>query len=267
MKYDLFVSDFDGTLGIAPGNIDAETVETVKEYVKRGGKFVICTGRMYTSIRDICLRYGLEGLVISYQGAMINDIKTGDSIFMGGIDYPLAGEVAEKLLAEGIQTVVDIDDILYYEQSSPYTEFYEKAVHITGKKVKSLIELVNSEKKPVQKVGGICDPETAKRLTEKYSEIYKDKLIINNGSSQLIEVINPACSKGFAVKFLSDYYNVPMDRIITVGDSTNDIELVRGAWHGVAVGDARAELKAVAKEITVPYKEKPVKVLLEKYCL
>lgn len=267
MKFDLFVTDFDGTFGVAPDYVDEETVETVKEYVRRGGKFVICTGRMYTSIRAICLKYGLEGIVISYQGAMINDIKTGDSIFLGGIDYPLAAEVAEKLLSEGIQTVVDIDDILYYEHSSEYTDYYEKAVHITGKQVESLTDLVLREKKPVQKVGGICDVETAKRLTEKYNEIYKDKLIINNGSPKLIEVINPDCSKGFAVKFLSEYYGVPFDKIITVGDSTNDIELVKGEWYGVAVGDAREELKAVAKEITVPYKDKPVKVLLEKYCL
>ncbi len=41
MKYDLFVSDFDGTLGIAPGNINAETVAAVKKYIEKGGKFVI----------------------------------------------------------------------------------------------------------------------------------------------------------------------------------------------------------------------------------
>ena len=52
-----------------------------------------------------------------------------------------------------------------------------------------------------------------------------------------------------------------------MGDSTNDIELIKGEWHGVAVGDAREELKAVAKEITVPYSEQPIKYLLEKYCL
>ena len=54
---------------------------------------------------------------------------------------------------------------------------------------------------------------------------------------------------------------------MAVGDSTNDIELLNGPWHGVAVGDGRKELLAVADEITVPYNENPVKVLLEKYCL
>ena len=34
MKYRLFVSDFDGTLGKAPDVIEPETVEAVKEYQK-----------------------------------------------------------------------------------------------------------------------------------------------------------------------------------------------------------------------------------------
>jgi len=267
MKYDLFISDFDGTMGKAPDIVDEKTVKAIKDYVAKGGKFVICTGRMYTSIRAICLKYGFEGLVISYQGAMINDIKTGTPIFAGGIEYNLAAEITKKLLDEGIQTIVDIDDILYYEQRSEYTDYYETAVHITGKQVPDLIKLVLDQKKDVLKVGGICDPQTAKRLTDKYNAEYDGKLIFNNGSSQLIEVVNPACSKGYAVKFLSEYYGVPFDKIIAVGDSTNDIELLRGEWHGVAVGDARDELKAYAKEITVPFAELPIKTLLEKYCL
>ena len=33
MKYKRFVSDFDGTLGMAPANIEPETVQAVKEYI------------------------------------------------------------------------------------------------------------------------------------------------------------------------------------------------------------------------------------------
>ena len=62
-------------------------------------------------------------------------------------------------------------------------------------------------------------------------------------------------------------YGIPYSETIAVGDSTNDLQLVTGEWHGVAVGDAKAELKAAADEITVPFKDKPVKFLLEKYCL
>ena len=136
-----------------------------------------------------------------------------------------------------------------------------------GVTVTDLAAHILSGKKTVSKIAGVCEPEIAKRLTEKYSEIYKEKLIFNNGVPKLIEVINPECSKGAAVRFLSKYYGIPFDEIIAVGDSTNDIQLLDGEWYGVATGDCREELKKYAKEITVPYAEKPVKALLEKYCL
>lgn len=267
MRFDLFVTDFDGTLGVAPDFIEEETVKAVKEYVARGGKFAIVTGRMYSSIRPICLKYGFKGIVISYQGAMINDIETGKSLFQGGIDYELASKVAKDFIAEGVQTVVDIDDEMIYNMRSDYTDFYENAVGVKGRLEENLVEYVLKEKKVAQKVGTICSPEDSLRLTQKYQKIYGDKLIINNGSRHLVEVVSPTCSKGVAVKFLANYYNIPLDRVIAVGDSTNDIELLKGEWHGVCVGDGREELKVVAKEITLPYKDKPVKYLLEKYCL
>ncbi len=267
MRFDLFVSDFDGTLGIAPAHIEEPNVIAIKEYVKKGGKFVICTGRMFSSIRDICLKYGINGIVMSYQGAMINDIETGKSLFSGGIEYNLAAKISNELKSEGIEVIMDIDDILYYEQPSDYVNFYRNAVKVKGELVPDISKRILEEKKPVLKVSGICDPDTAKRLTDKYNKLYSGKLIINNGSPNLVEVVNPECAKGHALKFISEYYNIPNDRIIAVGDSTNDIELINGDWYGVAVGDAREELKKYAKEITVPFKDNPVKYLLEKYCL
>ena len=85
MKFELFISDYDKTLGDAPDKISPENVKAIQEYTAKGGKFVVCTGRMFSSIAPICKKYGLKGLVVSYQGAMINDIETGECLFKGGI--------------------------------------------------------------------------------------------------------------------------------------------------------------------------------------
>lgn len=265
MKYELFVSDFDGTLGNAPDEINPETLAAVKKYVEKGGKFVICTGRMYSSVKKICLKYGLGGTVVSFQGAMINNLSDGKTILEGGIDYVLAEKVASELLKEKVPTVVDIDDVLYCEEYTPYTDYHKGLCNI--QLVPSILKVVEQFKKPVHKIVSVGNPERIKELTEKYSAIYKNQLIFNSGGDVILEVINPEFSKGKAIRYLSKYFSIPYDKIIAVGDSTNDIEMINGPWHGVAVGDAKEELKKYADEITVPYSEKPVKVLLEKYCL
>ena len=267
MRFDLFVSDYDKTLGDAPDYISEENIKAIKEYTERGGTFVICTGRMFSSIRQICLKYGLKGIVVSYQGAKINDIETGKSLFEGGIDYNLAIEVVKQLLKEGIDIVLGYGDDIVYQKDSLYVQGYLKAIQNKGKKVDGLVDFILDKKTEVNKVCAVAEPEDIERLTEKYSKILGDKFICNNGASMLLEVINAKYSKKFAVEYLSKYYNIPFEKIIAVGDSTNDLPLLGGPWHKVAVGDADKRLKAIADEITVEFKDNPVSYLLKKYCL
>lgn len=266
MKYDLFISDYDGTLGGFDG-IREQTVKAIKEYERRGGKFVVCTGRMLKNIRTICERYDIADTVVSYQGARINDRKSGKELFSDKIADDLAVEILKAIKDLPVKPAVLSDDKLYYSETSSYIEWYKKAKTVELAKADDLAKEISERKINVLKLNVICEDITPAEFIADFGERYKGRLIVNSGGPNLAEFVNPAASKGAAVRFLSKYYGIGYDRIITVGDSTNDIELVRGEWHGVAVGDAREELKAIADEITVPYSSEPVGYLLEKYCL
>ena len=266
MKYDLFVADYDGTLGGFDG-INEETVNAIKDFEKRGGKFVVCTGRMFKNIRTICEHYDIADMVVSYQGARINDRKSGNTIFADKIATALAVDVLTSIKKLPVKPAVLSSDKLYYTEDSAYIEMYKKAKIVELKKVNDLAKGVAEQEFDALKINVICEGLNVSDFISRYTEQYKGKLIVNSGGPSLAEFVNPAASKGASVKFLAKYYNIPLDRVIAVGDSTNDIELISGAWHGVAVGDAKEELKKVADEITVPYKDQPVKYLLEKYCL
>lgn len=267
MKYHLFISDFDGTLGIAPDFIPAETVEAIKEYCARGGVFAVCSGRMMASILPICRKYGFRGIVVAYQGAMINDIETGENLFTGGLNADISAEIAEYFISRGVSVIAEIDDVMYYQGDSRYIALYEKNCKVQGVAEDDIADFILKNGRTVQKVIGLCGREDAKRLTPLLQARYEGRVIVNNGASIIVEAVSPACSKKVAVEFLANYYKVPFEKIIAVGDSTNDLELLNGVWHGVAVGDGAEELKKIAKEITVPFENQPVKTLLYKYCL
>lgn len=267
MKYDLFISDFDGTLGYMPNNIHPEDVQAIKEYIDKGGKFVICTGRVLSSIRSICLKYGLKGHVISYQGAMVNDIETGECLYSGGLDPADAIDIVKRLKAKNMKSVINFGDTMFYEERSEYVDFYDKAKNVKIQKVDSLIEILEKRKEKNQKVCGIIEGHDIIALIDEFNKIYDGKITCNSGSDMLIEFINPKCDKGFGVKFISEYYGIPFDKVIAVGDSTNDIELINGEWHGVAVGSAHPRLKEIADEVTVDFDSHPIATLLKKYCL
>ncbi len=267
MKYKLFISDYDGTLGVAPqNNIDKETLDAINKFTDKGGIFVVCSGRETSSIMRILREHNLKGLVVSFQGARINDIESGKSIFDGGLSKERTLEALEAVEKYGLTPLLYGRNDFYYAERNDYICFYERAIRLNGR--------VANVREEVMKGGGsvkICwlgDNKVVNRAADELNAKYNDIGIkFNSGAKNLLEAINPECSKGVAVRFLSKYYNVPFESIIAVGDSTNDIDLIKGEWHGVAVGDGRDELKAVAKEITVPFNEKPIKTLLEKYCL
>lgn len=267
MKYKLFISDYDGTLGKAPMNdVDEETLNAINKFVSKGGIFVVCSGRETGSITKILRSAGLKGLVASFQGARISDIESGEYIFNSGLTAEQAIEVLNAVKSTGLTPIGYGENELFYPKKDEYVEYYQKNVCVPGR-----IADMEEELKRQGKASKICflgDDALVNKTADEMNEKFKDKNIrFNSGATNLLEAINPDCGKDNAVRFIANYYNIPLEEVITVGDSTNDIELIQGPWHGVAVGDAREELKAVAKEITVPFKDKPIKTLLEKYCL
>ncbi len=267
MKYKLFISDFDMTMGLAPDKIEAETVNAVKEFQKRGGKFVICTGRSYLSIKKVCQKYQITGDVIAFQGSLACNLQTDEELFNGGVNNEYASLAVKDLLSLGVETGVYLDDLYYYDKKGPYISHYEKLVMVDGVKVDNLVDYTLKTNKKIRKILSLAEGKDLDEILSKLSKKYEGKLIFNRSSERILEVIAPEWSKKEAVKRIAKYYDIPYSSIITVGDSTNDIGLLDGEWHGVAVGDGMEELKKFAKEITVPFSEQPVKYLLEKYCL
>lgn len=268
MKFDLFISDYDGTLGVAPkNNIDHETLDAINKFIAKGGVFVVCSGRETSSITRILKENGLKGLVASFQGARISDLESGKYLFNGGLDAQTAVKLLDDVKPFGLTALAYTEDGFFYDEFTPNIDVYEKAVRLKGE-VCDVRQRILKENYKASKICWLGDDKVVNQVAEKMNEKHnKLGVKFNSGARNLLEAINSNCGKGQAVKFIADYYKIPLDRVLTVGDSTNDIELIRGEWHGVCVGDGRDELKAVAKEITVPFEQKPVKVLLEKYCL
>lgn len=268
MKYDLFISDYDGTLGVAPKNdIDQETRQAIAKFNDKGGIFVVCSGRETSSITRILREQKMQGLVVSFQGARITDIESGKVIYSGGLSAEKAVDVIEKVGDRGLTAIAYGETNVYAQKLTPYVEHYAKAVNLSVV-LTDIKEEILRQKENISKVCWVGDNDIVNKTAEELNTIYKGEGIkLNSGAKNLLEAINPDCGKGVAVRFIANHYGIPLDKVIAVGDSTNDIDLLTGPWHGVAVGDGREELKAIADEITVPFEQKPVKTLLEKYCL
>lgn len=63
-------------------------------------------------------------------------------------------------------------------------------------------------------------------------------------------------SKGNAVRYLSYKWKVPMDHIITAGNSGNDIDMLKGRMKGIVVGNYSAEMEDLKKQKLVYFAQR-----------
>lgn len=63
-----------------------------------------------------------------------------------------------------------------------------------------------------------------------------------------VDVLPLRASKGKAVRYLSNKWNIPLESIATAGDSGNDADMLRGRTSGIAVGNYSAELEPLRTE-------------------
>jgi len=81
----------------------------------------------------------------------------------------------------------------------------------------------------------------------------------------IINIINKEASKGKAILKLCEYLNIDIEDTIAFGDDLNDISMISTVGCGVAMENAKEEIKKIAKEITLTNNEPGIaRVLREK---
>ncbi|PAF15530.1 hypothetical protein CHH51_18450 [Terribacillus saccharophilus] len=69
-----------------------------------------------------------------------------------------------------------------------------------------------------------------------------------------IDFIPLGTGKSEIVKFMSDFYKVPIEKTVAFGDSGNDIEMLKAVHHGYLLANGTHEAKRLHSKITTfPY--------------
>ena len=61
---------------------------------------------------------------------------------------------------------------------------------------------------------------------------------------------HPTANKGVVVERLSDYYNIPLEHVVTVGDQANDVLMFKRSGMSIAMGNASEGVRKEATFVT-----------------
>ena len=245
----LVVTDIDGTIIKMNGELESKTISVFKKLEEKGIKVVIATGRMYIATSNIINPLNLKTPVICYQGAMIRDEK--EVYFEKNVPKEIASEIINKLREYKAHINLYLRNRLIVEQDDKYIHNYAGDRHIPYIVVDDLQTVVED----ATKLLAIDDNQDKITLIrDEMKKIYPDLNIVKS-TNTYCEFVNAQADKGIAIKFLAEKWGINTDEILAIGDQDNDIEMLKVAGTGVAMGNGSENIKKIADYICPPIEE------------
>lgn len=238
--------DLDGTLyrgGISPSDIEA-----INEARLNGISFNIATGRVYKHSVNILEDVASGGYLICENGSYIYDPE-GSCIHKTSLTDGQIKKIIE--VYRSLDYIDMVDDVIYfkYEGQIIMTRDGSSADYFT--KGYEVDESFMDKDTYENKVGnvGILSPDKDKlnKLVEKYKEELSTDLEVYISSETTISIVPAHVSKFEAIKFICKKENLCLNEVVTIGDSPNDISMLKNIKMSFAMDDA---MDMVKKEAT-----------------
>lgn len=252
--------DIDGTLIGASRKVSQKTVEGIRQARKNGHKTFLCTGRAPISIMKSIKDIGFDGIISSAGGF----ISIGDKyIFENFIDQYLLLEVILLFSNARILFSLETKDALY--QTPGVQEFFDQKNNSILKEnlelarffkerkneeIKLSIRKFNIKKNKVTKICFISEDKLAFYDCVKYLNEFFNIVIFSKETDDFIngEIILKNCTKGDAIKRVTEYFKAKIEDTIAFGDSMNDYQMIEAAGYGIVSYLAPEKLKAIADD-------------------
>lgn len=258
--------DLDGTLLRSDGTVSDYTVSVLQEARRRGVIVAISTGRMYTTAKPYGLRLGLgDSPMILFAGGLIQTIETGKKLFEQPISVPDTLALLSLAKTYHWQMQTYIDDVLRVAEDGPLIQEYEAITHckavICGD---AFYQTVPSGSNKVLLRGTHDELVQRKAIIE--AEL-PDRYMICFSEPTFLEIMPKGIDKGVGIAKLGSLYGVGVDQIMALGDSQNDIDMLKVAGLPVVMANASDEIKGYGKYITASNDDDGVAKAVETYIL
>jgi len=238
----LIALDMDGTLLNENGEIPDENRAAIKEAHENGIHVVLSTGRSIATCRDQAKSLLLKSYLVTVNGSEIWDYQ-GNLIERNLVDeehIKWMWDLSQKHKVRTWATSCERNWIDEMPDDFSKSEWLKFGFHIEDDVVRE--EVLNELKK-------------------------RNCFEITNSSPVNIEVNALGINKAKGLQRVCKLLHIKMDNVMAVGDSLNDISMIKEAGIGVAMGNAQQLVKETADYITLTNQENGVAYAIRKWAL
>ena len=276
MPYRLLALDVDGTLLDPAGELRDAVRQAVIAARQAGLRVILCTGRRFRSTRPVAQDLQLDGPVVVHNGALVKDVASAETLHCHPLPEPLCRrglDVLRRLappliyldsfheevdiLTEPLETLHPFQQE-YLQDNIPYCRFVDD---LAATRLRGVVMLsVMAEAERLQALRPAVEDALAGHG--------HTKMILNkNFRGHILEVLPATVSKWQALERLMAAEGVTAEDVMAIGDDYNDLEMIRGAGLGVAMGNAVEPVRAAAGYVTGSNDEDGVVQAIERFVL
>lgn len=270
MAVKLIAMDLDGTL-MGPDHLTVteKTKSALQKAHEMGIKTVIATGRTLSVIENVLEQVPFIDYIIYSNGAAVFDRCKGENIYINPIPF----DIVNKLI------VILEDYPVYYElyANGCANSQADKTGYFKNKDLPQ--EFLDLYMENIKIHGSIADFAKENRIEkinlfyfegEYYDEIKERILSVDNIDhtspvSGDLEITFSGVNKGEALSQMCKELSFTADEVMSFGDADNDIEMLRFAGYGIAMGNASDECKEAAKYVTLSNADDGIAAAIEKF--
>lgn len=259
MNYKIIFSDIDGTLLNSERTISEFTEEQIKK-LKPRLPFILVSSRMPRQMTYFQEQLEDQGQsMIAYNGALVLHKEQ----VIHSTEIPV--NTVEQLVHfnDALDTPIHIS--LYHgdewtvNSMDYWAKREENNTRVTPEVLNNRETVLRwkQEDKGAHKIMCMGEAQQIDRIFHFLEDDFGDSLHLYRSKDTYLEIADKKVSKLTGINLLLQAMDeqITLEEAIAFGDNYNDIEMISAVGMGVAVANAREELKRVAKKITSHHKE------------
>lgn len=250
-RFRLIALDVDGTLAGPNGTVSARTVAALERVERTGLRVVIITGRAYPNALALWQQAHLSAPLLTCGGALTLQppaMEVLDAKYVPGEAVRAALELGGRLgLTVGLLT----KEKIWVTKPGPLADLLRR-INVTAAAIVTVDTLPEDEAQrftagtaPVLKLMLGGEPALMDRLAPELLDTLPGVVAVRS-MPEFVEATAPEASTAGALQALARNMDVAPDEVIAVGNSDNDLGMLRGVGLAVVPADATPAALAAA---------------------